>query len=49
MTECILGRSIAQIVPFHRINKPKELITTKMVIIMVTIVIVKIAVLFLWI
>jgi hypothetical protein len=47
-----LGRSIAQIIPFHRIpilvKKPKEFITTKMVILMVAIAILKIAVLLLW-
>jgi hypothetical protein len=39
-----LGRSIAQILPFHRIpiNKPKEFITTKIVIVMVILAIVKI-------
>jgi hypothetical protein len=53
-----LGKSIAQIVPFHRIPIPikkqqqqeqKEIITTKLVITMVIIAIVKVAVLILWI
>jgi hypothetical protein len=49
-----LGISIAQIVPFHRIpikkqEQQKEIITTKLVITMVIIAIVKIAVLILWI
>lgn len=44
-----LGRSIAQILPFQRINKPKEFITTKIVIAMAVIAIVKVAVLILWI
>ena len=47
-----LGRSIAQIAPFHRIpikkQQHKEIITTKLVITMVIIAIVKIAVLILW-
>ncbi len=52
-----LGRSIAQIVPFYRQRQPevkeqpkqhKEIITTKLVITMVIIAIVKIAVLILW-
>jgi hypothetical protein len=43
-----LGRSVAQIVPFHRIpikkqQQQKEIITTKLVITMVIIAIVKIA------
>ena len=46
-----LGRSIAQIAPFHRIpikkQQQKEIITTKLVITMVIIAIVKIAVLIL--
>ena len=56
MTEYRLGRSITQIIPFHKepIQQPKpkkerELITTKLVIIMVVVAIVKIAVLMLWI
>lgn len=54
MAEYRLGRSIAQILPFHRIpiekkQQQKEIITTKLVITMVIIAIVKIAVLFLWI
>jgi hypothetical protein len=47
-----LGRSIAQIVPFQvtkQIVEQKEIITTKLVITMVIIAIVKIAVLMLWI
>jgi len=48
-----LGTSVAQIVPFHRIpikkQQQKEIITTKLVITMVIIAIVKIAVLILWI
>ncbi len=48
-----LGRSIAQMVPFHRIpikkQKRKEIITTKLVTTMVIIAIVKIPVLILWI
>jgi len=47
-----LGRSIAQLVPFHRIpikKQQKEIITNKLVITMVIIAIVKIAVLILWI
>jgi len=50
-----LGRSIAQLVPFHRIPVKKqqqqrnEIITTKLAITMVIIAIVKIAVLMLWI
>jgi hypothetical protein len=38
-----LGRSIAQLVPFHLPVKQKEIITTKLVITMVIIAIVKIA------
>ncbi|HEY9398701.1 MAG TPA: hypothetical protein VIP29_02255 [Nitrososphaeraceae archaeon] len=49
-----LGRSLTQIIPFHRIpikkqEQQKEIITNKLVIIMVIIAIVKIAVLMLWI
>lgn len=48
-----LGRSIAQILPFHRIpikkEQQKEIITNKLVITMVVIAIVKIIVLVLWI
>jgi hypothetical protein len=48
-----LGRSIAQILPFHKPIKKqkqqKEIITTKLVITMAVIAIVKIAVLVLWI
>ncbi len=50
-----LGRSIVQLVPFHRIplekktQQQKEIITNKLVITMVIIAIVKIAVLNLWI
>ena len=50
-----LGRSIAQLVPIHtpikkeRQEQRKEIITTKLVITMVIIAIVKIAVLILWI
>jgi hypothetical protein len=49
-----LGRSIPQIVPFHRIlikkeQQQKEIITTKLVITMVIIAVVKIAVLMFWI
>jgi len=49
-----LGRSIAQIVPFHlpikkQQQEQKEIITTKLVITMVIIAIIKIAVLILWI
>jgi len=52
-----LGRSIAQIVPFYRQRQPevkeqpkqhKEINTTKLVITMVIIAIVKVAVLLLW-
>ena len=54
MNQYRLGRSIAQIVPFQvtkRIAEPKqkEIITTKLVITMVIIAIVKVAVLVLWI
>jgi hypothetical protein len=54
MVQYTLGRSIARLVPFHRIpiaitKKPKELITAKMAITMVIVAIVKIAVLLLWI
>jgi hypothetical protein len=52
-----LGRSLAQIIPFyrqqrqpeHQPKQQKEIITTKLVITMVIIAIVKIAVLILWI
>ena len=49
-----LGRSIGQIAPFHisikkEQKQQKEIITTKLVITMVIIAIVKIAVLILWI
>jgi hypothetical protein len=48
-----LGRSIAQILPFHRIpikkEQQKEIITNKLEISMVVIAIVKIIVLVLWI
>jgi hypothetical protein len=48
-----LGRSIAQILPFHRIpikkEQQKEIITNKQEITMVVIAIVKIIVLVLWI
>ena len=49
-----LGRSIAQIVPFHRIPiqqpiKQKEIITKKVLIIFGIVVIIKIIVLLLWI
>jgi hypothetical protein len=47
-----LGRSITKIVPFHlpiKKQEQKEIITTKLVITMVIIAIVKIAVLMLWI
>jgi hypothetical protein len=49
-----LGRSIVHIVPFNRIpikkdKQQKEIITTKLVLTMVIIAIVKIAVLMLWI
>jgi hypothetical protein len=45
-----LGRSIAQTLTFHiPIKTEKEIITTKLVITMVTIAIVKITVLLLWI
>ena len=51
-----LGRSITQIIPFYRQRQPeeqpkqqKDIITTKLVITMVIIAIVKIAVLILWI
>jgi len=47
-----LGTAIAQIIPFYRQRQPeqqKEIITTKLVITMVIIAIVKIAVLMLWI
>jgi hypothetical protein len=50
-----LGRSITQIIPFYRQQEQleqqerKEIITTKLVITMVIIAIVKIAVLLLWI
>jgi hypothetical protein len=52
MIEYILGKSLVQILPFHRIpvtikkqQDQKEIITTKLVITMVIIAIVKIAVL----
>jgi hypothetical protein len=44
-----LGRSIAQVVPFHIPVKQKEIIINKLVITMVIIAIVKFAVLILWI
>jgi hypothetical protein len=47
-----LGRSIAQLVPFHlpiKKEQQKEIITNKLVITMVIIAIVKIGVLILWI
>jgi hypothetical protein len=44
-----LGRSIAQIIPFYRQIKEKELINNKLVITMVVVAIAKIAVLILWI
>jgi len=34
MTEYRLGRSIAQIIPFYRRLKEKELITTKLLVVM---------------
>jgi hypothetical protein len=40
-----LGRSIAQIIPSHRQIKDKEIITTKVLIVMAIIAIAKIAVL----
>ena len=48
MTEYHLGRSIAQIIPFYRRIKDKELITTKLIIIMAGVAIAKIAVFLLW-
>jgi hypothetical protein len=44
-----LGRSIAQIIPFYRRIKQKEIITNKLLIIMGIVAIAKIAVLVLWI
>ena len=44
-----LGRSIAQIIPFYRQIKEKELINNKLVITMAVVAIAKIAVLILWI
>jgi hypothetical protein len=48
MTEYRLGRSIAQIIPFYRRIKEKELITTKLLVVMGIVAIAKIAVLLLW-
>jgi hypothetical protein len=48
MTTYRLGRSTAQIVPFHRRIKEKELITNKLLIVMAIVAIAKIAVLVLW-
>ena len=47
MTEYRLGRSIAQIIPFYRKIKEKELITTKLLIVMGIVAITKIAILLL--
>ncbi|HKX20561.1 MAG TPA: hypothetical protein VJM74_02695 [Nitrososphaeraceae archaeon] len=46
-----LGVGLTRIIPFQRliVKKPKEIITTKLVIVMVVIAVVKIAVLVLWI
>jgi hypothetical protein len=43
-----LGRSIAQLIPFYRRIKEKEIITTKLVIVMAIVAIAKIAVFLLW-
>ena len=43
-----LGRSIAQIIPFYRRIKDKELITTKLLIVTGIVAIAKIAVFILW-
>ena len=48
MIEYRLGRSIAQIIPFYRRIKEKELITTKLLIVMAIVTIAKVAVLLLW-
>jgi len=51
MIQYQLGRSIAQILPFQvkkQIVEHKEIITTKLVIIMIIVAIAKIAVLMLW-
>jgi len=48
MTEYRLGRSIAQIVPFYRRVKEKECFTNKILIIMGTVAVAKVAVFLLW-
>jgi hypothetical protein len=48
MTEYRLGRSIAQIVPFYRHIKEKEVFSKKILTIMAIVAIAKIAVFLLW-
>jgi hypothetical protein len=49
MTEYRLGTGVTRIIPFYRRLKDKELITTKLLIIMGIVTVAKIAVLILWI